>query len=74
MFDAIIDAIFLEIEQDMLSEAEMARRLHVPQSSLHRVLHQKRRLGLDLLGKILAARPQWRELLNGDGPGSPCNH
>ena len=73
MFDRIIDAIKDEISRLSISEAEMARRLNVPQSSLHRILAGNRGLGVNLLERILSARPDWYELLNGGGPGSPSN-
>jgi len=67
MFQPIIDQIRQEIYTQAISEAEMARDLGIPQSTLNRILTGKRNLGSRVAAQILKARPSWIKLINGEG-------
>jgi transcriptional regulator with XRE-family HTH domain len=73
MFDTILDQIRLELEKEEISESELARQLGISQSTLNRILRNKRGLGIRVATKILQARPQWWGLVNGSEPAEDEN-
>ena len=69
--EIIITAIEEERMERELSLQAIAMDLKLNQQTLYRIVNRQRRLGMDTFQAIMAARPQWWDLINGSALEDP---